>query len=113
LAQPAKFTARVAESLRINVTTALLAQQGFRLHPAIWDDNGVMVQFTIMIAERDGAVSLHFTRGYENPTKLEAALLEEECRIGFARHSDALQKLALRSLRQLRSSRDTGNNGNS
>ena len=59
------------------------------------------MQFTIMIAERDGAVSLHFTRGHENPTKLEAARLEEECRIGFARHSDALQKLAVRSLRQL------------
>jgi hypothetical protein len=72
-----------------------------------------MVQFTIMIAERDGAVSLHFTRGHENPTKLEAALLEEECRIGFARHSDSLQMLALRSLRQLRSARDAGFNGDS
>jgi len=60
-----------------------------------------MVQFTIMIAERDGAVSLNFIRGHENPTQLEAARLEEECRIGFARHSDSLQKLAVRSLRQL------------
>ena len=53
-----------------------------------------MVQFTIMIAERDGAASVLVTRGHDNPTELEAMALEEECRMGFARHSGAIQRLA-------------------
>jgi hypothetical protein len=60
-----------------------------------------MVQFTITIVEQDGAVSLHVTRGQENPTELEAALLAQECRMGFNRHSDSIQRLAERSLKQL------------
>jgi hypothetical protein len=60
-----------------------------------------MVQFIITIAEQDGAASVHLTRGQENPTELETAVLEQACRMGFARHSDAIQKLAERSLKQL------------
>ena len=60
-----------------------------------------MVRFTIIIAEQDGAASVLVTRDQENPTELEAAVLEAECRMGFARHSDAIQKLAERSLKQL------------
>jgi len=60
-----------------------------------------MVQFTIMIAEQDGAASVLVTRGQDNPTELETAVLEHECRMGFARHSDAIQRLAERSLKQL------------
>ena len=60
-----------------------------------------MVQFTIIITEQDGAASVQVTRGQDNPTELEVAVLERECRIGFARHSDAIQKLAQRSLKQL------------
>jgi hypothetical protein len=60
-----------------------------------------MVQFTITIAEQDGTASILVTRDYENPTELETAVLEQECRLGFARHSDSIQKLAKRSLKQL------------
>jgi hypothetical protein len=60
-----------------------------------------MMQFTIMIAERDGAASVLVTRGYDNPTELEALVLEQECKMGFARHSGAIQRLAERSLKQL------------
>lgn len=60
-----------------------------------------MVQFTITIAEQDGTASILVTRDYEKPTELETAILEQECRLGFARHSDAIQKLAERSLKQL------------
>ena len=59
------------------------------------------MQFTITIVEQDGAVSLHLTKGQENPTELETALLQQECRMGFARHSEAIQKLAERSLKQI------------
>jgi hypothetical protein len=60
-----------------------------------------MVQFTITITEQDGAVNVHVTRGQDSPTALEVAVLEQECQRGFARHSDAIQKLAQRALKQL------------
>jgi hypothetical protein len=60
-----------------------------------------MIQIIITIQERDGVAGIQFTPNTPKPTNLEIAVLKEECRAGFDRHSPAIQAVAERALTQL------------
>lgn len=53
-----------------------------------------MIKLVFGITEKDGTASVRIINGSEQPTQLELDVLESECNLGFARHSDAMQRLA-------------------